>query len=99
MNIPASQIEIKKKVGKSKGKDLTYVKLRGGLHMIVDDLGKTVGTGPHRCVARHIAEENDPDLEWTELSKGEHFPVDSFEHLLPKYREITTRLRALQEKK
>lgn len=95
--IPADQVVLKKKVGRSKGRDLYYVKMRGGLHIIADDHGKAVSFGPHRCVARHLAEEFEPDLEWSELSKSDYLDVESYQHLLPKYRDLSNRLRELSK--
>lgn len=96
MNIPSAQIEFKKKVGKAKDKDLWHVKTKGGLHVIVDYLGKVVGSGPHRAVARHIAQRFEPDAVWTELSKSDHYDVSDFQHLLPEYEALTAEMRKLQ---
>jgi hypothetical protein len=96
MTVPQSQIEYKRKVGKSKDKDLWHVKTTGGLHMITDWLGKVVGSGPHRAVARNIAQRFEPDIVWTELSKSDHYDISDFEHLLPQWIEQTNRMREMQ---
>lgn len=96
MNIPAAQIATKKKVGSADGKDLTYIKLVGGLHMITDHKGVVVGSGPHKAVARHIAKRHVENITWTELSKADHLPLEDFQHLLPKYEAITDELRKAQ---
>lgn len=95
MSIPAAQIVVKKKVGKSEGKDVTYVKTVGGLHMITDHRGIVIGSGPHRQVARHIAARH-ADIEWSELSKADHLPLEAYQHLLPQYEALTTELRRAQ---
>lgn len=97
MNIPAAQIEFRKRVGKAKGKDLWHIKTKGGLHVIADYLGKVVGSGPHRAVARHITERYEPDATWTELSKSDHYDVQDFQHLLPEYEALTEKLRKMQD--
>lgn len=96
MNVPEQQIVLKKKVGKSNGKDVTYIKTVGGLHIVTNHKGIVLGSGPHRAVARHIARQFDPDIEWTELSKADHTPLGYFEHLLPEYTAITTQFREAQ---
>ena len=97
MQIPSNQIEFKKKVGKSKGKPVFHVKTRGGLHVIADDKGTVLGSGPHRAVARHLAQKFEPDVEWTELSKSDHVDFEAYAHLLPQYEALTERMRALQK--
>jgi hypothetical protein len=96
MNIPEQQITLKKKVGKSKGKEINYTKTVGGFHIITNHRGIVLGSGPHRAVARHIARQFDPDIEWNELSKSEHVPLAYFEHLLPEWEAITSQFRTSQ---
>jgi hypothetical protein len=98
IKISSDEIEFRKKVGKAKGHDLWYVKLRGGLHLITDHKGIPVGSGPHRAVARHVAKKFEPDAIWTELSKSEHYDVGDFEHLLPEWEAFTENLRKLSGK-
>lgn len=93
MIIPTSQIMLKKRVGKLKGKAIWHVRTRGGLHLIADDSGKPVAAGPHVAVARHLAEQYEPALEWTELSKSDHVAYEAYQHLLPEYRELSDQLR------
>lgn len=98
MDISPSQIVFKKKIGLCKKGDVVYAKTKGGLHMVFvpPHDGKKpefLGFGPHKAVARHIAEENEPDLQWTELSKADHYDLPDFEHLLPEYRELTNSVR------
>ena len=96
MNIPAEQIEFKRKVGKAKGKAIFHVKTLGGLHVMATEGGIVLGAGPHRAVARHLAQKFEPSAEWTELSKSDHLEESAIAHLLPEYQELTERLRALQ---
>lgn len=97
MQIPSGEIEFKKKVGKAKGKDVYHVKTRGGLHVMAMDGGTVLGAGPHRAVARHLAQKYEPGVEWTELSKSDHVDFEAYSHLLPKYETITQRMRELQK--
>jgi hypothetical protein len=96
MNVPESQITVKKTIGKLDGKPVRYVKTVGGLHLIADWKGTVLGAAPHRAVARHIASKNASGIEWTELSKGEHIPVENFKHLLPEYEALTNEFRKAQ---
>lgn len=96
MIIPETQIILKKKVGHSQGKPVTYIKTAGGLHLIVNSRGVVLSTGPHVGVARHLAQKFDKDLNWTELSKSDHVDSSYFEHLLPEYEQLTRDLRSAQ---
>lgn len=95
ISIPQAQIAVKKTVGKTDGHPVTYVKTVGGLHLITNHRGTVIGSGPHRQVARHIAARH-ADIEWTELSKADHLPLEAYQHLLPEYEELTKQLRAAQ---
>lgn len=96
MNIPDSQIVVKKKVGRANGKEVTYLKTVGGLHLVVNHRGTVLGSGPHRAVARKIAQQFEPNLEWTELSKSDHVDSSYIEHLLPEYEALTRQMRQAQ---
>lgn len=99
MQIPQAQVVYKKKVGKHRksGRDVFHHKLVGGLHVMALDTGKVLGYGPHRQVARKVADQLEPDdLEWTELSKSDHVDDYLIEPLLPRYLAETLRLRELQ---
>lgn len=98
-NIPENQVEFKKKVGKIKDQAVYHIKTRGGLHIIAKTGGEIIGSGNHRAVARHIAQKYEPDVVWTELSKSDWYPVDSFQHLLPEAETTTADLRRLQAEK
>jgi hypothetical protein len=98
MKVPENQIELKKKVGQSNGKAITHIKTVGGLHLVIDSKGSVLGSGPHRAVARKIATQFDPDIQWTELSKSEHVDLRAYEHLLPEWVDVTLAFRAAQGK-
>lgn len=96
MQIPEAQIILKKKVGTVNGSDVTYIKTVGGLHLMVNNRGNIISTGPHRQVARHLANRYEPDIQWTELSKADHVPLAHYEHLLPEYEALTKQFREMQ---
>lgn len=98
-NIPVNQIAYRKTVGKLDGDAIVELATKGGLHLIVRaKRGKTetLGAGAHRAISRFIAEKREPNIQWTELSKSEHIPVEHFQHLLPRWEAITDDLRRLK---
>lgn len=95
--ITSDQIQYRKKVGRLEGHPVFEVGLIGGLHIIgMAKAGRveTLGAGPHRAVARHIAMKRNPKLEFTELNKSDHIEPEHFESLLPRYEALTDHLRA-----
>jgi hypothetical protein len=95
--IPADQVGYKKKIGKLGDSDVWELGLKGGLHLVVVSKGgskaETLGVGPHRAVARHIARKRAPDMKITELSKADHVDVEHFAVFLPKWEAVTEKLR------
>ncbi len=72
---------------------------KGGYHILVAPKGntfETLGVGPHRAVARHIATKHHKSIKWTELSKGDWIAPEDYEHLIPKYEAITEAFRKKQ---
>ncbi len=99
MNIPAEQIRYKKRIGTVEDDPVWEVGTVGGLHLVIaarKGKAETLGVGPHRAVARHIAKKREPKLSITELSKSDWCPPNTYEHLLPKYEQTTSTLRRLQ---
>jgi hypothetical protein len=102
MNITAEHIASKKKVGEYKGRPVIEVATTGGLHLIVTGKGggiETMGSGPHRAVARYIADkyaraEHDK-IHWTDLAKADYVAPEHFADILPAYEELTEKIRAL----
>lgn len=99
MNIETKQIDQKpKKVGHLRGKPVFHLRTKGGLHLLVMQKAsgyETLGTGPHRAVARHIASKYEPDIVWDLLSKSDHVDMDAYQLILPKYEEMTETLRGM----
>lgn len=97
MQIDSKQMDERpKKVGELHGRPVMHLRTKGGLHIMAKANGEVLGTGPHRAVARHIAQKHEPEIVWTELSKSDHITPDSFALVLPKYEEQTEALRTLQ---
>jgi hypothetical protein len=97
MNVSANQLKGKpKKVGKHDGRDVFALATKGGFNMIVAAKGQgfeTLGSGPHPCVARHIANQKFKNITWTNLNKADFVEFESYAHLLPKYEAITMAIR------
>lgn len=100
MNVPADQIAYKRRIGTIDNDPLWEVGLKGGLHLVIaarNGKAETLGVGPHRAIARHIAKKREPKIQLTELSKSDWCPEEAYAHLLPKYEEITTSPRKFLE--
>jgi len=102
MNLDSNQLDQKpKKVGNLHGKPIFHVRTKGGLHVLVMQKAgsfEALGTGPHRAVARFIANKHEPDIVWQEMSKSDHVDEAAFAMVLPKYEQITDALRQLSKK-
>ena len=97
--IKSNQLAYKKQVGKTEeGTPVWEIATKGGLHLVVKSQGskfETLGTGPHRAIARHLAEGR-CKITWTELSKSDHLDYYVMEPLLPKYDALTREMRRLE---
>lgn len=92
-NIGADQIRYKKKVGRLGNDPLYEVGLIGGLHLIMKAGSREpLGAGPHRAVARHIATRRHPEVQWTDLSKSDWWPEETYALILPRYEALTDHL-------
>lgn len=101
MGIRPEEIDGKpKKIGKLGDAPVMLMTLKGGLNLVLAVRGgkaETLGAGPHPAVARHIAKKRtDGKVEWTDLSKSDWVDPAHFEHVLPKYEDLTDALRARQ---
>lgn len=98
LSLTPEHVASKKRIGHLKENPIFEILTTGGLYLNV--LGKGAGfeviaTGPHRAVARYIAEQRYPGLVWTELSKSDWVDPADFQGILPKWQELTDRMRAL----
>jgi hypothetical protein len=78
MNIEPKHIASKRRIGTCKGQPVVEILLKGGLHLVTTLQGgkpKTIGAGPHRAVARWMAEKNEPECAIEELSKDEQVSI------------------------
>lgn len=75
MKIGKEQIKNREVIGQLAGKPVHLIESIGGLHLIVmakSGTIKTLGAGPHRAIAMHVAELKEPDIQWAEyLTKSE----------------------------
>ncbi len=98
LNLTPVHIKSKRPIGKLKTNPIFEVLTTGGLYLNI--LGKggefeVIATGPHQGVARYIAEQRYPDIQWNELSKSDFVEFVEIAYLLPKYEEFTDRIRSL----
>jgi len=97
MQIPAAQVKYKKKIGHIGDSPVWEVGTKGGFHLVMaQHSGKleTLGVGPHRAVARHLAKKNAPTMVITELSKSEHVEEQFLVGpIMDKYEDVTNRIR------
>lgn len=98
MQLRNEDISYRKKIGMLGKRPVIEIATTGGLHLLVcakADGVETLGAGPHRAVARHIARKRFKDLQITELSKSDWIDPSCFQHLLPEWEQTTDRLRSL----
>lgn len=97
--LKANQLAYKKQVGKTEeGDPIWEIATKGGLHLVMKPKGQkfeTLGTGPHRAIARHLAEKR-CKITWTELNKSDHLDYHVMEPLLPKYAALTEIMRRVE---
>lgn len=98
MHITKEHIDYKKVIGKLRknGAPVHEVRTTGGLYLVIASDGKnlrTLGTGPHRAVARFIAEKNEPDLLITDLSKSDSIDEATLLLWADVFQKITARLQ------
>lgn len=74
MDVTPNEIVYKKKIGNSNAGPVLEVATKGGWHMVVVGKGKTfetIGVGPHRGVARFIAQKKEPSMVLDALEKSD----------------------------
>jgi hypothetical protein len=102
VNLSEKHVKAKKKIGYLKGKPVFALETTGGLHLVLcakgGDAVETLGAGPHRAIARHLARKRHPGLEITELAKSDWVDPACFQHLLPQWEEETDRINQFGNK-
>lgn len=100
MDISEKQLASKKRVGKLGSSPVFELVTKGGLHLIVGTKGgkfETLGAGPHRAVARHIAKKREPEIDWNDLQKSDYVDPAHFQFVLPDYEVLTEQIRTAEE--
>lgn len=99
MNIELKHIASKKRIGTRKtGEPVVEILLKGGLHLVTtlqNGKPKTIGAGPHRAVARWMAEKNDPDISIDELSKDEQVSAAGYASVEAEYQGYVERWNSM----
>lgn len=94
MDVTASEIVYKKKIGDSNSGPVLEVATKGGWHMVVVGKGKTfetIGVGPHRGVARFIAQKKEPSMVLDALEKSD-ISLEIPPMMLEKYELVTEKI-------
>lgn len=95
MDIAPAEIAHKQKIGVSKDGPVLEIATKGGYHMVVVKRGntfETLGVGPHRGVARYIAQKKEPSMVLHEFEKSESLFIP--ELLVQKYSMITEQINS-----
>jgi hypothetical protein len=96
--VTEKHIASKKRIGTLDGKPVVELLTTGGLYMVVMNKNGTVetlGTGPHRAVARFIAKKREPLLVVTELSKSDWLDEAAILSVAAKYEALCDRFNEL----
>lgn len=99
MEILPQHVAYTKKIGNLKGMPVMETATTGGYHLITvmkNGQLQIIGLGPISPLARFVARKREPELEITELKKGDYIDPSHYIHLVPKYEEETVRVRKLQ---
>ena len=101
MQISMSQMSNKPhKIGKLGDSDVYETVTKGGLVMIATGKGdgkisKVLGVGPHKAVARAVAQKREKDLQITALTKSQQGDTLYTQQILPEYISLTARVNGL----
>lgn len=100
MEIDPKEIKGKpRQIGRLKKSPVFAIQTRGGLNLVVVKKAsgtETLALAPHPAISLHIALKRNPDLEITELTKGEFVPLEAYSDLVEKYEELTDEFRAVE---
>lgn len=99
IDVKPHHIASKRRIGSRKtGEPVVEILLKGGLHLITtleNGKPKTIGAGPHRAVARWMAEKNDPDITIEELSKSEEITSAGYASVEAEYQQYVSRWNSM----
>lgn len=96
--VTEKHIASKKRIGTLDTKPVVELVTTGGLYMVVMNKNgsvETLGTGPHRAVARFLAKKREPSLVITELSKSDAIDEAAILSVAPKYERLTDEFNRL----
>jgi hypothetical protein len=109
MTLDAKQLAGKPiRIGDLKGDPVFQASTKGGLFLIMakstTGRARTLGVGPHPATARHIAEKDFPEVNFTELAKSEPPAPELFQAqiqeslwLTRKIQDVTAELEAVRK--
>jgi hypothetical protein len=101
MHVASNQLKFQPKaIGQMGPNVVLESETKGGL-FIVSAAGKngqlqTLGVGPHRAVARYMAQKDHPAVKITELSKSEVLSKAEIEQMLPKAYELLAKIKEIE---
>ena len=102
MDITLNQLKNKpKKIGEYEGSPVLQAETKGGLYILMTKSNgrpKTLGTGSHPAIARHIAERDFPEIKLTELSKSESLDPRTLREEAKRFTTLTRRFQSLERK-
>lgn len=96
--VTPAHIASKKRIGTLDGAPVVELMTTGGLFMVCMNKNgsvETLGTGPHRGVARFLAKKREPRLVVTELSKSDWLDETAILSVADKYERLTERFNEL----
>ncbi len=97
MQIQSQEIDYTEQIGTLDGHPVMEIGLKGGLHIVCSKRGPKIdylGVGPHRAVARFLAKKRKPDIKIDALAKSDWVDPSTFQHLVPRYEQMTDAFRA-----
>jgi hypothetical protein len=93
IKITKDQLKKIKKIGQSKDGEVFHLLGKGGHNFIVlktENGSKLLATAPHIGLAKFIAQKNQEDVVFDELSKSGDFEI--YRHLVPVYEVLTQKM-------
>lgn len=100
MNIPAKEVDYKRRIGKVGGRAIYGIGTIGGLHLVVAARTgggfETLGAGSHPGIARFIAKKASTDVIFDDIAKSDYLDPIYFQDLVPGYVQLTNQLREAQ---